>query len=40
MTPDSSDQSGHIHSKHIFSIDDGESMRIYLKAMLESGRRV
>jgi FixJ family two-component response regulator len=35
MTPGSNDQSRHNHSKHIFLIDDDESMRTVLKGMLE-----
>lgn len=35
MTPDQSGQSGQNHSKHIFLIDDDESMRTVLKGMLE-----
>ena len=35
MTPDSKVQSSQNHSKHIFLIDDDESMRTVLKGMLE-----
>ena len=35
MTPDNNGQSGQNHSKHIFLIDDDESMRTVLKGMLE-----
>lgn len=35
MTPDKNSQSVHNHSKHIFLIDDDESMRTVLKGMLE-----
>ena len=35
MTPASNGQSGQNHSKHIFLIDDDESMRTVLKGMLE-----
>jgi FixJ family two-component response regulator len=35
MTPDQNSQPGQNHSKHIFLIDDDESMRIVLKGMLE-----
>lgn len=35
MTPDQSGQPGQNHSKHIFLIDDDESMRTVLKGMLE-----
>jgi FixJ family two-component response regulator len=35
MTPDQNSQPGQNHSKHIFLIDDDESMRTVLKGMLE-----
>ena len=35
MTPDQNSQPGQNHSKHIFLIDDDESMRTVLKDMLE-----
>jgi len=35
MTPDQNSQTGQNHSKHIFLIDDDESMRTVLKGMLE-----
>ena len=35
MTPANNGQSGQNHSKHIFLIDDAESMRTVLKGMLE-----